>query len=243
MIDLFNGALTLNQAMIRGLRESPDAVRRGLLLVLLVGLLVGAVQGISTMISGANPEPALVQFEANLKESLTQQSLNATTPEQRESLRLIGENVDSGMALLRALATLPAPLPRPLGSVMQGLGVIAGMPLSYLGSLMLAVVSTHIAARQLGGQGSIQQMLGLGALSVAPHALDALGFIPALGFGLNLIALGWGLVILVLATSIAHRLDSGRATLAVLLYPLIGTLLLLLGCCAFFTFALVGGAR
>ncbi|NTV65063.1 MAG: YIP1 family protein, partial [Oscillochloris sp.] len=108
---------------------------------------------------------------------------------------------------------------------------------------MLAVVSTHIAARQLGGEGNIQQMLGLSALSVAPHALDALGFIPAIGATLNLIAWVWGLVILVVATSVAHRLDSGRATLAVLLYPLIISLLFLFGCCMLFIITLVGGLQ
>jgi hypothetical protein len=106
---------------------------------------------------------------------------------------------------------------------------------------MFAVVLTHIAARQLGGQGTIQQMLGMGALSVAPHALDALSFIPVIGSTLGVIAWAWGLVILVVATGIAHRLDSGRATLAVLLYPVIGILLLMLGCCALFILALAGG--
>lgn len=243
MIDIFNGALTLKQDLFQGMRESPDVVRRGLLLVLLVGLLVGGVQAISTMITNSNPDRAIAEIEAAVDQSIQQQALAATTAEQREAVQIISDNKPGIISLIRALMSLPTPLPRPVGLVLQGLGLIASTPLSYLGSLMLTVIFTHIAARQLGGTGNIQQMLGLGALSVAPHALDALGFIPYLGQTISLIAWAWGLVILVVATGVAHRLDSGRSTLAVLLYPLIGSLLALVGCCTLFILVLIGGGR
>jgi hypothetical protein len=241
VIDTFNGALTLNQNMFRGMRESPEVVRRGLLLVLLVGLLVGCVQAISTMITNSNPDRIIAEIEVGFDESLRQQSLAATSDEQRLGVKIITENKEAVLNLVRTLVNLPTPAPRPLSIALQSLGLALSTPLSYLSSLMLAVVLTHIAARQMGGEGNIQQMLGLGALSVAPHALDALGFIPAIGSTLSVIAWAWGLVILVLATSIAHRLDSGRATLAVLLYPTIGALLLLLGCCLFFVVTVAAG--
>ncbi|NNJ10945.1 YIP1 family protein [Chloroflexales bacterium ZM16-3] len=240
MIDTFNGALTLKQDLFRGMRESPDVVRRGFLLVLLVGLLVGGVQAISTMITSSNPDRMIAAIETAVDDSIQQQALAATTDEQREAVQIISDNKEGALNIVRAVMTLPTPLPRPVGVILRGLGLIASTPLSYLGSLMLAVIVTHIAARQLGGTGNIQQMLGLGALSVAPHALDALGFIPYIGQTISLIAWAWGLVILVLATSVAHRLDSGRATLAVLLYPMVGFLLLLLGCCAFFLLIIAG---
>jgi hypothetical protein len=178
---------------------------------------------------------------ATLNQCIEQHALGATSDSQREAVRLLKDNSAGILNLVRAIVELPTPLPRPVGTIFQGLGLVASMPLSYLGSLMFAVVLTHIAARQLGGQGTIQQMLGMGALSVAPHALDALSFIPVIGSTLGVIAWAWGLVILVVATGIAHRLDSGRATLAVLLYPVIGILLLMLGCCALFILALAGG--
>jgi hypothetical protein len=241
VIDTFNGALTLSQTLFRGMREAPDAVRRGLTLVMLVGLLVGGVQAISTMITNSSPDRMIADAEATLNQSIEQQALGATSDSQREAVRLLKDNSAGILNLVRAIVELPTPLPRPVGTIFQGLGLVASMPLSYLGSLMFAVVLTHIAARQLGGQGTIQQMLGMGALSVAPHALDALSFIPVIGSTLGVIAWAWGLVILVVATGIAHRLDSGRATLAVLLYPVIGILLLMLGCCALFILALAGG--
>lgn len=243
MIDTFNGALTLSQTFFRGMREAPDVVRRGLTLVLFVGLFVGGVQAISTMITNSSPDRVIADIETTLAQSIQQQSLTATSASQREMVQLLKENSAGALNLVRAVMDLPTPLPRPVSVILQGLGLMASTPLSYLGSLMLTVVLTHIAAQQLGGQGTIQQMLGMGALSVAPHALDALSFIPVIGSTLSVIAWAWGLVILVLSTSIVHRLDSGRATLAVLLYPMIGALLLLFGCCAFFIFAIASGGR
>lgn len=242
MMDTFNGALTLNQTMMRGLREAPDVVRRGLLVVLLVGLLVGAVEGIQLILNTGDPQRAVNLFSQQYEAFEQQLGLSANTPELRDLLRLLDENQAGVERLVADVAGLPTALPRPLSVGLQALGLMAGRPLSYLSGLLLAVIFTHIAARQLGGQGSIQQMLGLGALSAAPRALDALGFIPGLGGALGLIAFFWGLAILIIATSIAHKLDSGRAALAVLLYPLIGGLLGLLACCALFLLLAALGA-
>jgi hypothetical protein len=242
MMDTFNGALTLNQTMMRGMREAPDAVRRGLMVVLLVGLLVGGVEGIQLMLTTADPQRTTALFSEQYDAFEQQLGLSANAPELRELLRVLDANQEGVVRLVGDVAGLPAALPRPISAALQGLGLMASRPLSYLSGLLLAVVFTHIAARQLGGQGSIQQMLSLGALSVAPHALDALGFIPGLGGALQLIAFFWGLAILVTATGIAHKLDSGRATLAVLLYPLIGGLLGLLACCAIFFLLIAAGA-
>lgn len=242
MMDTFNGALTLNQTMMRGMREAPDAVRRGLMVVLLVGLLVGGVEGLQLMLNTADPQRTAALFGEQYDAFQQQLGLSANSAELRDLLRVLDENEAGVVRLVGDVAGLPTALPRPLSVALQALGLMAGRPLSYLSGLLLTVIFTHIAARQLGGQGSIQQMLGLGALSVAPHALDALGFIPGVGSALGLIAFFWGLAILIAATSIAHKLDSGRATLAVLLYPLIGGLLGLLACCALFFLLVAAGA-
>jgi len=241
-MDTFNGALTLNQTMMRGLRESPAVVRSGLLVLLLVGLLVGGVEGIRTALTSADPQRSADQFR-QLYEAYAQQiGLGANTPELREFARQLDANREGIIGIVESVAGLPSVLPRPASAALRGLGQFVSRPLDYLRWLLIVVIVTHIAARQLGGQGSIQQMLGLGALSVAPHALDALGFIPGLGAALQLIAFFWGFAILVAATSIAHKLDSGRATLAVLLYPAILGLLGLLACCALFALAAALGA-
>ncbi len=242
MIDMFNGALTLNQQLLHNLRESPQVVQRGLLVVLLVGLLVGGVNGLNYILSGVNPDRQINELRQQLNDAITQRALLDNTPEQREVLQLFRENIDPALAIVKSVAELPRPLPRPVGVVLEGFGIFVTQPLGYLGSLMLWVVCTHISARWLGGQGNIQQMLGLGALSVAPHALDALEIVPVLGPTLGLIASIWGLVILTFSTSVAHRLDTGRAAMAVLLLPLLGMVLLVLGFCCLFLAAVAIGA-
>jgi hypothetical protein len=171
-----------------------------------------------------------------------QLTLNANSDQLQPIIQLINENEESFYALLSEFLSLPTMLPRPALLLFQLLASVVSTPLSYLAGLLVTVVVTHVAARQLGGQGSIQQMLGLGALSVAPHALDALAFIPVLGSALGFIAWGWGLAILVVAAMIVHRLDSARATMAVLLYPLLLALLGLVGFCCLLALSLSAGA-
>ncbi|NJN17429.1 MAG: YIP1 family protein [Oscillochloris sp.] len=242
MLDVFNGALTLNQSMMQQLRSAPDLMRRGFLVVLLVGLLVGAVEGIQTALNVATPARTVDLFVQQYDDTVQQLALGANTPEAREIVRVLDENREGIINLVRNLTTLPTVLPAPVGGMLQGLGQMVSRPLHYLFWVLLTVIFTHIAARQLGGQGTIQHMLGLGALAVAPHALDALGFIPVIGGAITLIGWFWGLAILIVATGIAHRLDSGRAALAVLLYPLIGFILAGLGCCALFVMLLALGS-
>lgn len=231
VMDTFNGALTLNQRLLQGMRESPQVMRRGLLVVVLVGLLVGGVNGLRTLLGILDParviDPQRAAFEAQIDQSASL----IGDPAGQAALRDLLELPLVMFETVSELADLPSTLPRPVGALTSALWVVTTTPVAYLGSLLLAVIFAHIAARQFGGQGKIQQMLGLGALSVAPHALDALSFIPVLGPSLGLVAWGWGLVILITTTSVAHRLDSGRATLAVLLYPFVLVLLGVLGYC------------
>lgn len=236
MIELFNAALTVNQTAMRSLREAPDVVRRGLAVLLFVGLLVGAVQGASAAITNISPERSVASIRAQV-EQFTEALVTSPTADPRV-VQFINANEEAFYALLDDVLRLDAPLPRGVRVGFEWLASVVSTPLSYLAGLLVAVTVTHIAARQLGGQGSIQQMLGLGALSTAPHALDALAFIPGLGFTLGLIAWVWGLVILVTATMAAHKLDSGRATIAVLLYPLLLALLGLLAFCVLLALSL-----
>jgi hypothetical protein len=230
MMQIFNGALTLNRKMMLSLREAPDAVRRGFLLILLVGMLVGMVNGISELIQTATPAQATETLRRQVEAQVDQLVLSSNNPSTAELTRIINENEEPFFQLFEDLLSLPTPLPRPVGLAFQLLATIVSRPLSYLSGMLLAAVAAHVVARQLGGQGSIQQMIALGSLSVAPHALDALAFIPGLGGTFTLIAWVWGLVVLVVATSVAHRLDSARASIAVLFVPL---LLIVLGSLAF----------
>ncbi|PDW03880.1 Yip1 family protein [Candidatus Viridilinea mediisalina] len=226
MIELFNGALTLNRNVMLGLREAPDGVRRGFLLILFVGLLVGAVNGINDLIRSATPERTVQNLRNQVNTQMNQLVLTSNSPATADITRVVNENKEPFFTMMEELLALQTPLPRPVALVFQLLAATVSRPLSYLGWMLLGAVAAHIIARQLGGQGSIQQMVALGSLSVAPRALDALAFIPIMGGTFSMIAWVWGLVVMITATSVAHRLDVGKAAMAVLFIPL---LLIVLG--------------
>ncbi len=231
IIDTFNNALTLNQRVFQEMRDAPDGVRRGFLLIALVGLLVGAIQSASLLISVADPEQQVNAFLIQYRQIVDQQRTTAATPAEREVVRWLEESETALAEMLSEAFTAPSTLPRPVALILQALGQTVSTPLSYLSGMLLAVILTHIAARQLGGQGGIRAMVAVGSLSVAPHALDALTFIPVISTPIAIIAWGWGLIILVTGTATVHRLDTGKATLAVLLYPSILILLAILLAC------------
>lgn len=238
MIDTFNGALTLNQKLLADLRDSPFVVRQGLLVVLFVGLLVGGVNGVRTLVYGLDPARQAQEIrlqKAELEEGLREMSNSTREMTQRRMIEIYLENLDSGFALAEQLAKLPTPLPHPAGIIAESLGVVASQFFIYLGWLLPLVVIVHLSARALGGQGSIQQTLGLGALCVAPHALDALTFINIIGPVIGIVAWTWSFTVLVTTMSIAHRLTSERSLMAVLLFPILGSMLCLMGCCLFFS--------
>ena len=237
MIDTFNGALTLNQKLLADLRDSPFVVRQGLLVVLLVGLLVGGVNGVRTLVYGIDPARQAKELQlqkAELEEGLREMSNNTREMMQRRVIESYMENLDSGFALAEQIAKLPTPLPHPAGIIAESLGIFASQFFLYLSWLLPLVVVIHLSARALGGQGSIQQTLGLGSLCVAPHALDALTFINIIGPVIGIFASIWSFTVLVTATSVAHRLTSERSLMAILLFPILGSMLCLMGCCIFF---------
>ncbi len=243
MIDTLNGALMLNQKLLQSMRESPDVVRRGVMIVVLVGVLVGMVDGVRQAMATLQPEQALAQQQDFMEEFVDQMALNSTTPEMRVMLGFFNDNMESGFTLLKEVNALPVPLPTPLVALVRGLGVLVSWPLVYLERVLIIVAFTHIVARWFGGKGTIQQMVGLGALSVAPHALDALSIIPILGqLGsmLSMIAWSWGVVILIFATSVAHDMKPGRATLAIFFFPILGIMLFGLGCCLLSLLSIAG---
>jgi hypothetical protein len=230
-MDIFNGALLLNQGMFATLRDSPQVVRRGLMVVLLVGLLVGGVNAVQTLALALNPAREIAQQRAGIETSRGQMASAFAEPDLRRIVDDVFALAEAQLAVYEQVVAQPAALPPVAGAISSMLRIFIATPLSYFAGLLITVAFTHLAARQLGGQGSLQQMLGLAALSVAPHALDALSFIQGIGPLISWFAWAWGLMVLIYATSIAHTIDAGRAALAVLLYPILGFILAIVGFC------------
>ena len=237
VIDTFNGALLLRQQVLQELRDQPDVLWRGVMIILFVGLLVGGVQGVSTGLAILDPGRALGQVRTDFERQIEDLLVALPQPEAQESMRQSASLILATFDSVERVVSLPTDLPRPVAALLSGLSIWLGTPLAYLGNALFVIVLAHAAARQFGGQGSLEQMIGVGALSVAPHALDALQVIPFLGNAVGPLAWVWGLVILISGVAVVHRFDGGKAVMVVALYP---GLLLLLGLIAFCSFFFMG---
>ncbi len=86
-------------------------------------------------------------------------------------------------------------------------------PLGLMVQWLTYGLAGHVAARILGGQGRLSQMLGTSALVAAPYLLALLTVIPFVAVSRLLLAV-WGVLILYRAVQVTHDLSWQRALLA-----------------------------
>jgi len=223
MITWLQGILLLDSATYTQTKASGQAFRRGLLVMLVVGLIVALVQvtaGAVTTTFGGGPT-AEIRSLIDQIQGPAGQYIPATS--RQMTVRIL----QSIVQIVEQIERLPTPLPKPIGSFLYSLGLIASRPFGMLGSLLGYTLLVQLAAMFLGGKGRVQDTLGLGALSYVPHILDLFNGLPCLGFIISFIAAVWGLVIYVKATAVAHEMSPGKAFFAVIL-PLLVFLLIVI---------------
>jgi hypothetical protein len=229
---LWKGAMTFDTPTFSALSESGDAFRKGFLVLLLVGLLVGLVNGgvqlAQTLSYGSatgEMQAVLGQIEQSMQQGfdIAKQYGGEVDPEIE---KMILDNLKAGFKIAEDVAKVPTPLPWPWGSIFEFLGRMASVPFAWLSSLILYGIFVHIFSRALGGQASVGQFFGSVALARAPHLISILHFIPSVGPLLGVLAAIWGFLIYIHGTAVSQRFGHGRALLAVLL-PIIVPFLLL----------------
>lgn len=223
LLDLFRlgiGGLFLERASYQAQRDAPDGLRRGFLLVLLVGLLVGIAGTIGAAIESlSQPDPIAVVD--TLADGLTAMpwyaEISAADP-------TFPDQFDGFFGSIRQFT-------RP-GGPLGGLAGILTTPLfAVLGWLIYGTIA-HLVARAMGGGASFGQTLSCTALASGAQLLGLVQLVPfaqVAGGGLL------GLFACYVAIREAHGLAPGRSLGATLIAPLLlGLLLLLLGCVALF---------
>ncbi len=236
ILALVRGALRLDDKTMLDLKASPDVFRKGFTVVLLVGLLVGLVAGLVGLVQGLTTDPAAEIAQARVEADRTMRGVAQFMPP--DSAQMMLENYAMGFGIAeRIVREARAPLPRPAEVLFKQVGATVSYPFGWLGSLLFFGVLVHIAAKLLGGRGTIAQMWGLSSLTVAPHLFDLfaplLNLLPAVGGAfaalLGLITFAWGVAIYVKATAVAQEMSLGRAIAAVLLPIVVVFVLALLG--------------
>ncbi len=127
-------------------------------------------------------------------------------------------------SLAAQIDRLPTALPRPLARAFIGLGHWLSRPFASspvplaaaaLGTWLGYGIWVMLAAKLLGGRGTLHGFFGATAFFAVPHVLDIFAGVPVAGPILGTVALIWGIVIYAVATGVSHRLSAGRALVAV----------------------------
>ena len=237
LVRLALGGLMLDPQAYRAQRESPVGMRRGLVLVLLIGLLVGVASLIGDLgeyLTQPDPQAVRDTLFSGLTAMPWYQQVVESTPGFAESFEQLFAQA-GGLSLT----------PTPVGSLV---GVII-TPLVGVISWFIGGALVHLVAKAFGGTARFGQTLAATALASSANLLGLVQVIPyaeAIPGVLVSAVLLLGLLCSYVAVRETHGLAPWRSFWAVTLGPvLLGLLLLALYCCVVFVFAsaLGGGAQ
>ena len=212
-------AVTLKPEPYQRLAAKPS-LRTALLIILVVGLIIGAAQALID-IPGlfrspqAEVERGLAAFEQGLNQVLSMSGQLST--EAQEIIDRIKGGSEAWKPYVTELVAVPAPLPSVFGRFFTWIGAWLSSPFSLMASWLAISIWIMLFARLLGGRGGVVSYLAASSLSVIPHLLSIFSFVPCLGGFLALVGGIWGLMVQYKAVQVSHGLSQGRSILAVLL--------------------------
>lgn len=225
--ELVGKALVLEAEPFITLEEDDNPWVEGLFLVTCVGVLLSIAHLIGGLLYTASMPPAAAVRET-LFNSL-QQFLPFLSP------ALDPAQTD---ALFRQVWSYGATLMGYQGGWIRFLVALLEPIWLVVQWLFLALI-TYLAARALGGNGTLVKTLGTTALAFAPHVLGVLTVIPFVsvpGLLLNV----WTLLILYRAVEVSHDLAWQRAVVAALAAPLVVVVVIFLTTAAVWAAATAG---
>jgi hypothetical protein len=215
-------ALLLAEHPYGEMREQPNPVLRGLVIVILIGLAVPLLGLVGTAGEWATtPNMGAVRdavFEG-LQEMPWYQELQHEPQFRQEFQRWY----DVGWRIFPRLFDAP--------DLASAASMIIILPLRLTFTWLLYGLVAYLIARLLGGQGGLGQTLGCTALAVAPQVLNMATLLPYVVVG-GVVGT-WTLVCRYVALKTCHQLSWGR-TLATTLLPYIvfAVIISLFGCLA-----------
>ena len=206
--ELVGKALVLEAEPFLTLAEDDNPWVEGLFLVTCVGVLLGAAHLIGGLLWTASLPPAAAVREAlvpSVQQLATQIGIGGDAAQVEATFRQFWGWGASFVGYQGGFARFFFALLEPIWLVMQWL---------FLG------LTTHFAARWLGGTGTLVQTLGTSALAAAPYVLGVLTVIPFVSVSALLLGV-WSLLILYRAVEITHDLPWQRAAFAIMAPPLV----------------------
>ncbi len=220
-------ALLLNEDAYEEMRADDNPVVKGLVLILVVGLVVALLGLVGSVLEWAST-PDMNEIRDVVYYYITQMpwwKLAAQEPNFMETF-------DGIWNWNWNLATWLGPSPY------QAAINIVLVPLALVVRWLIYGLLAYVFARWLGGTADLSETLGVLALAVAPQALYALNLIPFVEVG-SLVSI-WAILCAYLGLKTAHKLRWNRAMYATVLpFLLVIAAVVLAGCLGSAIFAAV----
>lgn len=214
-------ALSFKEEAYEEMRGVAKPVVKGLILIVVVGLVIALLNLIGTGLEWAST-PKMSDIKVAVYRHMVRM------PWYKEAL---SQNSDFADIFKRGYDMGWQIFPRMFGAPDIGgaaIGII-GTPLGLIIRWLIYGLLAHLAARLLGGSGELDETLGTLALAVAPQMLNVLTILPFLEVS-GLVRI-WAVLCSYLALKTTHALSWGRAMWATLLPYILALVLMLLTSC------------
>ncbi|MBN1890863.1 MAG: YIP1 family protein [Thermoflexales bacterium] len=195
-------AFLLREETYAQMRDDAKRVQRAIVLILVVGVIVGAVSAWNQIVDWGF-SPSMDRMQEIVLKHLVRMPWYAEMSTEPQAVDGFKQGYNMGWQIAKAVAPSPTALAN-----------LITTPLSLLIGWLVYGVLVHLSARLLGGQADLGQTLGCTALSVAPQLLNLIMLIPyatAAGIGV------WALACNFVAVKTAHRLTTERTLIAIFL--------------------------
>ena len=230
LIRLAWDALFLSQEPYAEMRDSPNAVLRGLGIIVLVAVAVALVGLVGTALEWATT-PDMGDIQRVVLEGIQQMDWYRELEDNPEFREQFKQQFDLGWRIFPNLFA---------SNFAAAASRIVLLPLGLVLTWALYGVVAYLFARLLGGQGGLGQTLGSTALAVAPQLLNLAMFFPYVVIG-GVVGT-WVLLCRYVALKTCHRFRWGRALAATLLpYVALAVVVSLFACLVGVVAALISG--
>jgi len=206
-------------------RDRPDAMKRGVLVLLVCFLVAGSLASAIGFVNNVQPvsledaDQFRNEFQRNMEQ--WQQFMPPQDAFMQEFMDQFLDNFESGFRIGVAIDGLDTPLPRGLARWFEALGSWLSSALGHMGAWLAYAIWVLLFAKLMGGNGGVDRFLGLTALFAVPNLLSIFSPIPCVGPFIAFIGWLWGVAVYIKAVQVSQRLDTGKALLAAILPALI----------------------
>lgn len=221
LMSMLRGVVLLDTATYERLRDRKDAMKRGVMILLVCFLIAGSSAFVVNLIN--NIRPFTIEQADEVKQQIedTFQQVQQFMPQddqfRQAFLDEFMENFESGLGIGVAIDSIKTPLPRGVAGFFESLGAWITQTLAHLGAWLAYGIWVLLFAKLLGGNGGVDRFFGLTALYAIPNILAIFGPIQCIGGLVGLVGWIWGVAIYVKAVQVTQRMSAGKAIVAVFL--------------------------